>query len=80
MKSQSSRWQGERRQVRHQQHANGTDSSSSHRVIFSEEWEEWGCGGATKEGSVEKGQKGTGGLVWPMQPPVTWDNYKIGIY
>lgn len=36
--------------------------------------------GATKEGSVEKGQKGTGGLVWPMQPPVTWDNYKIGIY
>lgn len=44
MKSQSSRWQGERRQVRHQQHANGTDSSSSHRVIFSEEWEEWGWG------------------------------------
>lgn len=60
MKSQSSRWQGERRQVR--QHANGTDFSSSHRVIFSEEWEEWGRGTA-EEGSVKKGQKGTGGLA-----------------
>lgn len=39
-----------------------------------------GAGETAKEGSVEKGQKGTGGLVWPMHPSETWDNYKIGMY
>lgn len=73
MKSQSSRWQGER------EGKSGTSSMRTGQTpaaateLFSLRSCKNGGGGVAKKkkGSAEKGQKGIGGLAWPIQPPVT---------